>query len=54
MLGEALANRVGSGGQVKTQQFANAGEALLALQALTRAKVKQGYSERLTALTRLA
>ena len=39
---------------VVTQQFANAGEALLALQALTRAKVKQGYSERLTALTRLA
>ncbi len=35
--------RIGSGGQVKADQFSNAGEALLALQALTRAKVKRGY-----------
>ena len=35
--------RIGNGGQVKAEQFANAGEALLALQKLTRAKVRRGY-----------
>ena len=35
--------RIGSGGQVKAELFANAGEALLALQKLTRDKVKRGY-----------
>ncbi len=35
--------RIGSGGQVKAEQFGNAGEALLALQKLTRAKMKRGY-----------
>jgi predicted DNA-binding WGR domain protein len=38
--------RIGSAGQVKAQLFANAGEALLALQALTRTKVKRGYEPR--------
>lgn len=36
--------RIGQGGKVKAQPFPNAGAALLALQALTRAKVKRGYN----------
>jgi predicted DNA-binding WGR domain protein len=35
--------RIGSGGQVRADQFPNAGAALLALQALVRAKKKRGY-----------
>lgn len=35
--------RIGSGGQVKADAFQNAGAALLAMQALVRAKKKRGY-----------
>jgi len=35
--------RIGSGGQVRGDRFPNAGAALLAMQALVRAKVKRGY-----------
>lgn len=35
--------RIGSGGQVKAEVFANAGAALLALQKLTRTKLRRGY-----------
>jgi predicted DNA-binding WGR domain protein len=40
--------RIGSGGQVRQDRFDNAGAALLALQALVRAKRKRGYSSALT------
>lgn len=35
--------RIGSGGKVKADAFPNAGAALLAMQALVRAKQKRGY-----------
>lgn len=35
--------RIGSGGQVRADQFESVGAALLALQALVRAKKKRGY-----------
>lgn len=35
--------RIGSGGTVRGTLYENAGAALLALQALTREKVKRGY-----------
>jgi predicted DNA-binding WGR domain protein len=35
--------RIGSGGQVRRDVFENAGAALLAMQALVRAKRKRGY-----------
>ena len=35
--------RIGSGGTVRADPFPNAGAALLAMQALVRAKVRRGY-----------
>lgn len=35
--------KIGSGGQVRHDPFPNAGAALLAMQALVRAKLKRGY-----------
>jgi predicted DNA-binding WGR domain protein len=35
--------RVGAGGTVRANTFPNAGAALLALQAITREKLKRGY-----------
>ena len=35
--------RIGSPGQVRSDHFANAGAALLALQSLVRDKLKRGY-----------
>lgn len=35
--------RVGASGTVRADTFANAGAALLALQAITREKMKRGY-----------
>lgn len=37
--------RIGAGGQVKAEVFANAGEALIALQKMTREKKKRGYAQ---------
>jgi predicted DNA-binding WGR domain protein len=36
--------RIGSGGQVRADPYPNAGAALLAMQALVRAKKKRGYT----------
>jgi len=38
--------RIGSGGTVRADRFLNAGAALLAMQALVRAKKKRGYQMR--------
>lgn len=36
--------RIGSGGTVRADPYPNAGAALLAMQALVRAKLKRGYA----------
>lgn len=36
--------RIGSGGQVRADVFPSPGEALLALQSLTREKLRRGYA----------